>query len=440
MDHRATPMTMRYVVLLAVWLSARAAERNADEVIKRVTEKVLASAARIPNYTCVETIVREYYRPVAATLPRSCPVLMEQRQHPTPDLALRLSMTDRLRLDVTMTGRGEIFSWIGASRFDDRSIFQMVDGPMMTGAFGGFLAVIFKQDVHKFTFERSLQLESRRLLEYSFQVAPEDSSYKVEVYGSSVKTRYSGTVLADPVTGDVVRLTVRAAELPVAANACEISTNLALQRVKIGDSQLLLPAQTLERYVLTTGGETEITTTFSGCREYLGESTVTFAAPESGAGSLRPLAPAESVRMPAEQRFTVELTSQIASLTAAAGDAFSGRLMTPLRDERRRTVARTGSLVEGRLLRVERHHIAPSFTVVALKLEKVEAAGSMLPLPAVRDWSRELRTSRNTKAHIEIPLPLPSEKNAAVFRFAGDSVVIPRGYRSDWRTVLPRSQ
>ena len=424
---------MRCAVLLAWCLSVRAADRSPDEVIKRVTERVVGSAARIPSYTCVETIVREYYRPAAAILPRACPVLMEQRQHPTPDIALQLAMTDRLRLDVTMTGRGEIFSWVGASRFDDRSIFQMVGGPMQTGAFGGFLSVIFKQDVRKFTFERSTEVEGRRLMEYSFQVPRNNSSYRVEIPGSSVKTGYTGTVLADPATREVVRLTVRAANLPVAANACEISTNLALQMVEIGDGEFLLPAQAQQRYVLTTGEETENTTTFAGCREYLGESSVSFNAPESGTGGFGPSAPT-AVHAPAEQRFTVELTSPIASLTAAAGDAFSGRLLTPLRDERRRTLAWTGSLVEGRILRVERHHVAPAFTVVALKLESVEIGGSLVPLAAVRDWSRELHRGTG-KAHVEIPLPLPSEKNAAVFRFAGDEAVVPRGYRSDWRTV-----
>jgi hypothetical protein len=343
-------------------------------------------------------------------------------------------MTDRLRLDVTMTGRGEIFSWVGASRFDDRSISQLVDGPMVTGAFGGFLSIVFKQDVRKFTFERSTEVEGRRLMEYSFQVAAENSSYKTEIPGSSVKTGYTGTVLADPVTGDLIRLIVKADELPAAAGACEISTNLALQMVKIGDGEFLLPAQARQHYVLTTGEETENTTTFAGCREYLGESSVNFNAPKSDASGFRPSASAILVRVPANQRFTVELTAPVASRTAAAGDAFSGRLLTPLRDERWRMLARTGSLVEGRILSVERHHLAAAFTVVAVKLEGVVIGGSMVPLGAVRDWSRELHRS-NRKAHVEIPLPIPSEKNAAVFRFAGDQAVIPRGYRSDWRTV-----
>jgi hypothetical protein len=113
MDHRETLMTMRGAVLVVACLAVRASEHNSEEVIERVTERVVDSAARIPSYTCVETIARKYYRPPVATLPRSCPVLMKERQHPTPDLILRLAMTDRLRLDVTMTGRGEIFSWVG---------------------------------------------------------------------------------------------------------------------------------------------------------------------------------------------------------------------------------------------------------------------------------------------------------------------------------------
>ena len=57
MGYRQAVTTMRCAVLLAWCLSIRAADRSPDEVIKRVTERVVASAAHIPSYTCVETIV-----------------------------------------------------------------------------------------------------------------------------------------------------------------------------------------------------------------------------------------------------------------------------------------------------------------------------------------------------------------------------------------------
>jgi hypothetical protein len=426
---------MRCVLLLAWCLSLSGAERNPDEVIERVKEKVVTTTARIPNYSCVENVVREYYWPKASLPSRSCPVLMEQRQYPTGDPSLQLAMTDRLHLDVTMTGTGEIFSWIGASRFSDAPINHLVDGPIVTGSFGGFLSIIFKQDVQKFSFEGTTEADGRRLMAYSFQVASEHSSYIVKVPGSWVKSGYSGTVLVDPETDDLVRLTVNTTGLPASTSACEISTNLDLNLVKIGDSEFLLPAQARQRYVITTGKETESTTIFSECREYRGESSVSFTGPDSGIAGSGQGATAAPLRVPAKQRFTFELSAPIASLTAAAGDAFSGRLLTPLRDKRGKTLAPAGNLVEGRLLRVERHHIAPALTIVVFKLESVDVADSKLPLVAVRDLSQELAGPRKGKAHIEIALPLPSEKNAGVFRFAGDQAVVPRGFRSDWRTA-----
>lgn len=50
-----------------------------DEVLSRAILKVQASVQSLPNYTCVETVSRDYFEPAATTLPRVCSVLMEQR-------------------------------------------------------------------------------------------------------------------------------------------------------------------------------------------------------------------------------------------------------------------------------------------------------------------------------------------------------------------------
>ena len=129
---------------------------------------------------------------------------------------------------------------------------------------------------------------------------------------------------------------------------------------------------------------------------------MSFNAPEAGAtGPVQSTGAASvPVRIPAGQSFAFELMAPITSLTAASGDPFSGRLMAPLRDERHRTVARAGSLVKGRLLRVERHHLAPAFTIIVLQIENTQVAGSEIALAAVRDWSRDLvRNRRNKNAH-----------------------------------------
>lgn len=123
---------MRYTLIFT--FAARMAagtDHDPAEVLVRATRKVLASVEHIPNYTCVETVNRQYLRPAANHLPRACAALLEVRRHPTLDMVLRGFATDRLRLDVAMTKTGEVFSWVGASRFDDVGVDQVVrNGPM----------------------------------------------------------------------------------------------------------------------------------------------------------------------------------------------------------------------------------------------------------------------------------------------------------------------
>lgn len=425
---------MRYALFLAGSIAAAAgAGRDPAEVLQCVTAKVRARDASLPNYTCVQTVTRDYYKPRASTLPRSCPVLAELRRHPTPDMVLERILTDRLRLDVTMTERGEIYSWVGASKFEDASIDQVVrEGPIGTGEFGGFLTVVFGRDVKTFRFEREVLVVGHRLMEYSFQVGKAESSYKVKADNSWIVTAYSGTFRADPETCEVVRLEVQSAELPPATGSCVSLTAMDFGPVRIDDTEFLLPKQAQERFVTVTGEEAENTTTFANCREYRGESTVTFfPEPAPAGGKSRQGAPATPIQAPANEPFTFELTTSIATDTAAAGDAFEGRLVNALRDQKGKTLAPAHAVVEGRLLRVQIVRRLPPRAILVLKLRTVEIKGAKVPLAAIRDWSA-MRTERGGK--LPILLPFPWEENSGVFQLEGDHASMQAGFRSKWLT------
>jgi hypothetical protein len=47
------------------------AVRDPTEVLHRLIGKVRQTNRHIPNYTCVETVERRYYHPLANTLPRA---------------------------------------------------------------------------------------------------------------------------------------------------------------------------------------------------------------------------------------------------------------------------------------------------------------------------------------------------------------------------------
>ncbi|MDR3700495.1 MAG: hypothetical protein P4L56_12705, partial [Candidatus Sulfopaludibacter sp.] len=363
-------------------------------------------------------------------LAKTCGALLEERQHPPVDPGIQLILTDRLRLDVTMTSRGEIYSWVGASKFEDSGIGAVVhQGPFSTGSFGAMVTIVLAQDPKTFQYRGTTQQDGRALMEYSFLEAQADSRYKVKTRDSWVNSGYSGSVQVDPLTYEVVRLTVQTGELPPAAGTCQISSNMEFHLVRIGDSAFPLPKQGLQRFLDINGDQVENTTTLAGCREYRGESTITFfPAPDTAGGSSPGSATPPPAGVPAGLHFTFELTTPISADIAAGGDPFSGRLASALR-VKGKTIAPAHALVEGRLLRVEMRRVAPPSATFVLKLRTVEVAGVKIPLAAVRDFRR---LSLPARRGAQLLLPNPWEQDSGVFQARGEHAAMKAGTRSDW--------
>lgn len=299
---------------------------------------------------------------------------------------------------------------------------------MGSGAFGAFLTVVFQEDQAKFSFERNIVADGRSLLEYSFQVRREDSHYKVKLKdGSWIYTAYGGRFQVDPETEDVVRLSVETSELPPATDQCSRSAT----------RPSFCPPHARQRFVYLDGEETENTTTFANCREYRGESTITYEEePALAVPRKTRSAPARPPDVPSGLHFTMELTAPIPTSTAAAGDSFAGRLVSPLRDAKQNILARAGSVVAGRVIRVESYHLPSAEVIVGLSPESLEIGGSKVPLTAARDYTSELeaRIRGRRTTPVVLPRPRPGEERAGLFRFAGNGVVVAKGFRSEWQT------
>jgi hypothetical protein len=431
-------MVYRQALTLLAWsITAAAADRDPALVLQRVAIKQRVRAASLPNYTCVETVTRDYYKSKSVAPKRTCADVLEERRHPGLEMGQRLVLTDRLRLDVTMIERGEIYSWSGASKFEDSGIDEVVhQGPIGTGSFGAFLAVVLAQDLKTFHYLGDTQVAGRNLMEYLFQVEKESSHYQVKTRDSWVYTGYSGSVQVDPETSEVVGMRVQSAELPEESGSCQTTTAMDFRLTRIGDGEFPLPIEGRQRFVDLNGFEVENTTTLADCREYRGESTITFfPEPEPAGGKGRKSAPSPPARVPAGLGFTFELTTPISVDTAAGGDAFAGRLVSALRDKGK-TIAPAHALVEGRLLRVEIRRTPPLGAIVVLKLRTVEIGGVKVPLAADID-ARQVRGGRIVKAPI---LLLNSwEQNAAAFPLMGEHAVMKAGTRSDWLTAVAQN-
>src|SRR5580658_1273107 len=173
------------IPMLCFLLTCLYAQPDPGDLLQRVTKKVLDTVDRLPKYICTQTIDRSQYEPTVGSAGRPC--------EPYARKQLRLTTSDRLRLDVAVSAGREMYSWVGESRFEDRSLFQLVrNGALSTGSFASFLMLIFRDDEASFSYKGEVAEDGLQLAEFEFRVPVQSSHYIYTGAGSGVTTGYFG--------------------------------------------------------------------------------------------------------------------------------------------------------------------------------------------------------------------------------------------------------
>jgi hypothetical protein len=444
---------MRSTLALLICAAAgAAADDDPVAVLARLRDQVMEQRGRIPNHTCVETVERERYQRVAEQAHQSCDTILARRAQPNFSKLLRLSTTDRLRLDVAVTDGGrEIYSWVGASRFEEGEIDELIpQGAMGTGPFATLLLSAFEGRPQQFMFEGASTLAGRDVYEYSFRVLRDESRYRYKEDSKQwIVTGYRGTLLVDPRTSELVRFGVKTDELPPSTRSCEVDTTLDYGKVRLRGGDFLLPAATRQRFIGRDGTEDENAYTFSACRDFQAESTVSFGEPKTDSqpsGSFPLEAPLE---LPAGLAVSIDLDTAIDSAHAAAGDRIEGRLAKPIRSQDRQTLVPQGAKMVGRLMRVEVEHLPPARVTVVLRWETIDMDGASKPLVLIPNRQAKPAMQAGGLAGLaealgdlrrrgtQIELPPPGEEHYCVLHFAGEYRMIESGLRTEWLTAKP---
>jgi hypothetical protein len=402
-------------------------------VLQQARDRLLADLARLPRYTCVQSITRKYFSaPVHLRQPRCSELIAahDSRHH-----ELSLQSWDRLRLEVAIIENGNVYSWVGAPQFEKDSIEKLSGrGPLGSGDFGTFLLAIFGRSIVNFQGEEVV--EGRRSLKYSYDMPIDRSGYKVKLNDAWVLTAYSGTFLLDPASADIVRLTVRTAELPQPP-ACLATSEVDYGRTAIHDRMILVPSETRLRTVRFDGTETLNVTTYSSCREYASKSRVLAEAPQSGAGNQAETRSLPSV-LSEGLHFEVRIVTAIDSDTAWAGDPIEGVLRSKLRDDKHNVLAPAGTRLHGRLVYVGHKSQPFEHFEIGVQLESIEINGHTVPLRAARYLSPSVMTSRIVSRLAEA---LREDRAAGIgtFIFRDDHVHL-KHFDSDWVTMGPERE
>jgi hypothetical protein len=440
---------MRRLVFWAVLATSLHAQSDPGDLLLRVRDKVLNTVDRLPRYLCTQTVDREQYEPSGITGAGNCEEL--DRLRGTRYVPIKTT-ADRLRLDVGVARGSEAYSWVGENRFGDRSLFEIVqDGAVSTGYFHGFLALVFRSDHAEFSFVGEKTIDGRKRFEYGFEVPLEASHYVYRTRDKGTTTAYEGTIVADAKTADLLQLSVRTRNMAPETNACEVTTSMKYGLWRVNDADFLLPAETNLRILDGNGVESRNRTVYTGCHEFLGESTLRFGSPaDEGSKPVITEAAGFAPPFPPGLTFTVRLTQDIPVASAAAGDPVQTVLTADLMDGKN-VLARKGTPVTCRIELIRRYYHALSGRTIGtyepaarvemlLRLESLAGPAGPLPLTArpFHPTPTPLPRRPDTLAQRAISLGTLSalDRNAWSERFenAGDDFVIRSGLEMQWIT------
>jgi hypothetical protein len=429
---------MRFVFfLVAAGMAHGQTGYDPDTVLKQARARLQAMANNLEKYVCIETLNRSYYQRV---VPRQAPPRSEaepacgQAAVPEPR---QLESTDRVRLEVTISHGRELHSWPGATRFDARDVDELIrDGPVSTGAFGGYLAGIFGREGVIFRYNGEQSANGKTVFEYRYSVPLEASRFGIKADAAWHTEAYEGDFRVDPQSLELERLTIHTNALPSGAAFCEATTTLDYQRVHIGDSDVMLPRQSQLEIVLKNGRETRNVTTFSNCREYRTESEIVFDAASDTASTAPRSAGRGRVALPIGLPVTLALASPIDTGTAAAGDPVVAKVIKPVRRPgSTEALVPAGAVVHGRLRRVEHHLLPTPYFLIAIAFNSVDVQGVLSRLVVRNEANAEL--AKALGANLEMhetgiwfwgvgTFLLPTNKS---------TIVIPAGFESKWSTL-----
>ncbi len=305
-----------------------------EDQIERIRANVAARTARIPDYTCQETIDRTW-----------CV---------SHDKTSRVA--DRVRFEVQAAEGREHFAWPGGGRFDDGEVRAVLGrGLTKSGDFSGFLTKIFTPNAATFTAVGEESAGGRRTIRYDYSV-PRSSGYVLIGPGGRALAGFHGSFWVDAETLDLARLEIEAGDIPPALRIASSKLAIDYGLVTVGPGSFLIPQTVEARMVSDRGFENRSLTHYSQCHQFVVESTVSFE--ERPAERAVREAVGEEAILPSGVNLDTELVAPIDRKTAAVGDIVQARI--------RKDAAAGGgvrvpkdALLEGRILLIERHESAP---------------------------------------------------------------------------------
>ena len=404
-------------ILAAIFPLAVCGEVDPTALLNEARAKIVEDIERLPKYTCVQTVRRYRYQAVPAVRINGCdfsPAEMDPRMVAT--------WKDQFKLDVTVSQGAEIFSWVGAQRFQTEDVQKIVGGGMTgTGDFGPFLVSIFGGSGARYEYLGPEDDKGRAFAVYRYRVSMAVSHYQV-VVGSRLEdlatVAYEGRFWIDAQSAELSKMTIEVPNPPRESLTCRIETTIDYRRARIGGSDFLLPQLTVLKLWDLEGQRRENRIEYDSCREFQSES-VFRADPGPAAGAAE--TPKTPVAIPPGVTVRIALRSRIDSEKSFAGDAIEGRLLNAIGK-----LVPKGAIVHGRIVRLGHEFVPSKYIALGLKFHSVDVNGREEPLTLTAVTRRGPIASER----------LDPREGIGMFEFATGRLVLDQKFVSEWKTAV----
>lgn len=378
-------------------------------LLARIKYHMAQTLARQPDYTCLQTIERS------------------QRRVPSK----KYIAIDTVRLEVALVDSREMFAWPGAGKFEDSKITDMVKGGAIgNGNFALHARSVFLSNVPTFQFLGEQLRENRKTFRFDYKIPQYRSGYSLKVGDMQGIVGYHGSFWVDSSTLDLIRLEVVADEIPPHLPVSIATDSVEYARVRIGESTFLLPSFSEMSITDLRGNESRNRTQFQKCRQYTGESVLTFEDPPEDAPVLEK-AETETLVIPPGAELELKLSGELDSDKSAVGDVIEATVERALKQDRAVLVPK-GAVASGRIVQLEKrlqplpHYIVRlEFSTLEFKGHRAELHGSVRSV--VRPPGYQAAAIRQLEYAYRI-----AEKN--FFFEPGNRVRLSRGLRVVWRS------
>jgi hypothetical protein len=397
-------------------------------LLARVKAHMRESLARLPNCSCLETI---------------------RRDHQTAGGKMR--PLDTIRLEVLYSDQKEYYASPGDRRFDNSSPGSFIaSGTIGNGHFALFLSEVAAQgSTLSYEYKGEELLRGRRLARYDYRVPLNQSGHTITLSEGTGTVASKGAFWADPATYEIVRISIQAEEIPPTLPVRAYVTTIDYSHTNLDGNDFLLPQSADYSLVKFSGEESRNHIEFTHCHLYGAQSSISFGPsqgfPLFGASSVletkRELLPA----LPVVIKVSTRITEKTAVGTLLEG-VVDGNVL-----HKRSVLIPDGSLVRGRVRRLEWNEDKGGYFIVGLEFTDIEAGGTRYRFLAdLQDMDRlpgvhqSIRTSKQetyslpnggggtiTSGDI---LTLPDLPGVGSFFVQAKRLELPAGFRMTWKT------